>query len=88
MAGLSPAQQMITAAPEVRTLELQAGDEFLVLACDGIWDVLTNQQVGGCFTFSGTVATTLSTGPFLAGWTVRECTQMTGVLQFGLSSFS
>jgi hypothetical protein len=26
---------------------LQPGDEFLVLACDGIWDVLTNQEVGG-----------------------------------------
>lgn len=27
---------------------LQPGDEFLILACDGIWDVLTNQEVGGC----------------------------------------
>ena len=42
---LSPAQQMITANPEVRTLQLQRGDEFLILACDGIWDVLTNQAV-------------------------------------------
>lgn len=24
---------------------LAPGDEFLLLACDGIWDVLTNQQV-------------------------------------------
>ena len=37
--------QMITANPEVRTLQLQSGDEFLILACDGIWDVLTNQEV-------------------------------------------
>jgi serine/threonine protein phosphatase PrpC len=43
--NLSPAQQMITANPEVRTLQLQRGDEFLILACDGIWDVLTNQAV-------------------------------------------
>ena len=43
--GLTPAEQMITAMPEVRTLELREGDEFLVLACDGIWDVLTNQEV-------------------------------------------
>lgn len=42
--GLPPAEQMITAMPEVRTLDLQEGDEFLVLACDGIWDVLTNQE--------------------------------------------
>lgn len=43
--SLPPAQQMITAFPEVRTLQLQPGDEFLILACDGIWDVLTNQEV-------------------------------------------
>lgn len=43
--GLPPAQQMITAMPEIRSLELHSGDEFLVLACDGIWDVLSNQQV-------------------------------------------
>ena len=24
--------------------EIKEGDEFLVIACDGIWDVLTSQQ--------------------------------------------
>lgn len=38
--------QAVTAVPEVRTETLQAGDEFLILACDGIWDVLTVQEVG------------------------------------------
>lgn len=42
---LPAAEQMVTAMPEVRTLELAPGHEFLLLACDGIWDVLTNQQV-------------------------------------------
>ena len=37
--------QIVTAVPEVRQLGLQSGDEFLLLACDGIWDVLTNQEV-------------------------------------------
>ena len=39
------ASQIVTAVPEVRQLALQSGDEFLLLACDGIWDVLTNQEV-------------------------------------------
>lgn len=43
---LLPAEQMITAMPDVRTLKLQPGDEFLILACDGIWEMLTNQEVG------------------------------------------
>ncbi|KAK9843593.1 hypothetical protein WJX84_003590 [Apatococcus fuscideae] len=41
---ISPHEQMVTAFPEVRSLELEAGDEFLLLACDGIWDVMTNQE--------------------------------------------
>ena len=36
--------QMVTAHPEVRSEKLVEGDEFLILACDGIWDVLTNQE--------------------------------------------
>eukprot|EP00193_Tetraselmis_chui_P017729 CAMPEP_0177793156 /NCGR_PEP_ID=MMETSP0491_2-20121128/24920_1 /TAXON_ID=63592 /ORGANISM="Tetraselmis chuii, Strain PLY429" /LENGTH=737 /DNA_ID=CAMNT_0019315643 /DNA_START=296 /DNA_END=2512 /DNA_ORIENTATION=+ len=43
--GLGPEAQMVTPVPEVRELELTEGDEFLVLACDGIWDVLSNQEV-------------------------------------------
>ena len=37
--------QMVIAVPEVRHLQLEDGDEFLILACDGIWDVLSNQEV-------------------------------------------
>jgi serine/threonine protein phosphatase PrpC len=40
----SPADQMITAQPDVRRFELAADDEFMVLACDGIWDCMTNQD--------------------------------------------
>jgi len=41
---LPPEEQMVTADPEIRTMELTPDDEFLILACDGIWDVLTNQE--------------------------------------------
>lgn len=34
----------ITAEPEVTWRVVQPGDEFLILACDGIWDNLSNSQ--------------------------------------------
>eukprot|EP00744_Colponema_vietnamica_P001408 GILI01002328.1.p1 GENE.GILI01002328.1~~GILI01002328.1.p1 ORF type:complete len:338 (+),score=109.19 GILI01002328.1:70-1083(+) len=42
---LRPEQQIITAYPEIRVEQLTDKDEFLVLACDGVWDVMTNQEV-------------------------------------------
>jgi len=42
---LEPAAQIITAEPDVQHLKLNGEDQFLVLACDGIWDVMDNQQV-------------------------------------------
>ena len=35
----------MTAFPEIRAFERHADDEFVVLACDGIWDVMSSQQV-------------------------------------------
>ena len=37
-------EQIVTAHPEITVTELKEGDEFLIIACDGIWDVLTSQQ--------------------------------------------
>jgi serine/threonine protein phosphatase PrpC len=42
---LPPEQQKVIAVPEVRTLELQEDDEFLVLGCDGIFEMFTSQEV-------------------------------------------
>lgn len=42
--ALSPEAYMVTAYPDVTETELHAGDEFVILACDGIWDVLTDQE--------------------------------------------
>ena len=36
-------EQVVTAEPDVTKTELSDGDSFLLLACDGVWDVLTNQ---------------------------------------------
>jgi serine/threonine protein phosphatase PrpC len=45
-------EQIVTAYPEIKTETIAVGDEFLVIACDGIWDVLTSQQ---CVDFGGAV---------------------------------
>lgn len=42
---LSAEEQMITAHPEVRQILLTDADEFIVLACDGIWECLGDQKV-------------------------------------------
>lgn len=43
--SLIPQKQVITADPDVTMHEVTEDDEFLVLACDGIWDCLSSQQV-------------------------------------------
>ena len=38
-------EQIVTAEPEIVSHTATGEEEFLVLACDGIWDCLSNQQV-------------------------------------------
>lgn len=42
--NISPQDQIITAYPDTVALERTADDDFLVLACDGVWDMLSNQE--------------------------------------------
>mmetsp|Transcript_88106 Transcript_88106/g.221754 ORF Transcript_88106/g.221754 Transcript_88106/m.221754 type:complete len:360 (+) Transcript_88106:137-1216(+) len=41
---LLPSEQMICGTPDVHIFRREVGDEFLILACDGIWDVMGNQD--------------------------------------------
>lgn len=41
----SVAEQIVTCVPDVRTHTRKPEDEFLIIACDGIWDVLSSQEV-------------------------------------------
>ncbi|CAG2160671.1 unnamed protein product [Oppiella nova] len=43
--NVSDREQMITALPDVKTLDLEQSDDFMVIACDGIWNSMTSQQV-------------------------------------------
>lgn len=36
---------MISALPDVRRITLTDEDEFMVLACDGIWNFMTSEDV-------------------------------------------
>ncbi|KAF7814533.1 putative protein phosphatase 2C 60 [Senna tora] len=38
-------KQIITADPDITSVELCSDDEFLVIACDGIWDCMSSQQL-------------------------------------------
>lgn len=40
-----PKDQAVTAQPDFKIVPMTADSEFVVLACDGIWDVMTSQDV-------------------------------------------
>jgi len=40
-----PEKQAITCVPDVYERDVKPADQFLVLACDGVWDVMENQEV-------------------------------------------
>ncbi|KAF2430684.1 PP2C-domain-containing protein [Tothia fuscella] len=44
-AELPPEQQIVTAFPDVTEHDISDDDEFLVVACDGIWDCQSSQAV-------------------------------------------
>ena len=38
-------EQLIIAVPEIKSRVLTDDDEFIVMGCDGIWEVMTNQKI-------------------------------------------
>jgi len=42
--SLKPEEQIITCVPDTKTYEIKDETEFLILACDGIWDVMLDQD--------------------------------------------
>jgi serine/threonine protein phosphatase PrpC len=42
--NISVENQMITCVPEIKVERITKNNDFLVIACDGIWDCLTSQE--------------------------------------------
>ncbi len=42
--GDRPLKRFVISTPDVREEQLTADDEFLILASDGLWDVVSNQE--------------------------------------------
>ncbi|XP_047998538.1 probable protein phosphatase 2C T23F11.1 [Leguminivora glycinivorella] len=49
---LSPRDQIVTAYPDVQVRQLNDDWEFIVIACDGIWEVLSNEDIGNTGAFA------------------------------------
>ena len=44
--SLAPEKQVITANPDITKIDLDPNtDDFIVIACDGLWEVMTSQEV-------------------------------------------
>lgn len=40
-----PCEQLVSPEPEITIIERRPEDQFLILACDGIWDVMSNSDL-------------------------------------------
>lgn len=46
MEGKGPCEQLVSPEPEISVEPRDAAqDEFMVLACDGVWDVMSNEDL-------------------------------------------
>uniref|UniRef100_A0A8D0C3B7 Protein phosphatase 1G n=1 Tax=Salvator merianae TaxID=96440 RepID=A0A8D0C3B7_SALMN len=43
--NLPPEEQMISALPDIKVLTITEEHDFMVMACDGIWNVMSSQEV-------------------------------------------
>lgn len=69
--GKKPEEQQVSCEPTFEVEEREDGDQFLVLACDGIWDVMSNDEVAQ-YLLDSTAAGIADTGE-LAEALIDEC---------------
>ena len=42
---LKPEEQPITANPDLKLVDIQADDDFIIMGCDGIWETKSNEEM-------------------------------------------
>lgn len=42
---LKPEEQMISPVPDIKRLTITSDDEFMIIACDGIWNSFSSEEV-------------------------------------------
>lgn len=42
---LRPHEQLISAFPDVKKITLEKEDQFIVMGCDGVWEILTDEEI-------------------------------------------
>lgn len=42
---LKPEEWPVTAEPEVKVVDIQPEDDFIIMGCDGIWETKTNEEM-------------------------------------------
>lgn len=43
--GDAPYKPYVTATPDIETVELDGDEDFVVVACDGLWDFVSEDEV-------------------------------------------
>lgn len=64
-ADLTPSEQMICSTPDVHVFPREQDDEFIILACDGVWDVVGSQDAVDFIT--DRLPRTKSSGSYVSG---------------------
>eukprot|EP00828_Plagiopyla_frontata_P035266 TRINITY_DN461_c0_g1_i4.p2 TRINITY_DN461_c0_g1~~TRINITY_DN461_c0_g1_i4.p2 ORF type:complete len:119 (-),score=31.73 TRINITY_DN461_c0_g1_i4:89-445(-) len=39
-------EQLIISVPEITTRKIQADDDFILMGCDGVYEIFTNEELG------------------------------------------
>lgn len=42
---LKPEEQPITANPDIKVVDLTPEDDFIIMGCDGIWEIKSNEEM-------------------------------------------